>query len=1128
MTQPFSDITIGNSDGFDAESLDTSMSPAELRNSEQRRKVLEGYANAHAPVRATVDVRLNPNIRSAFALNPDVGQNPEATDSDFSPRDLLGTDADYVIYVTGKETPIPLEETPYESEYVLDYAAQCAYILHEIGHVKFTDFKSYARILSDLCEDYKPPAVEEAAQRLFNIFEDGTIERAVRLETTERAAERQKLLNHFLRIPFTERTFSWIDAINTGAIDLAIYDTDTLRKLLDPANTDLVFADRSHRQVFINLLPALAELRNTVLHTPDPETRYQHIADFWTTYVDPLLSSPDDDAAEQTQSGQNQSGQEQESGDSQQSQTDQNQSGQSQRSNQNHHPDQNQQSGKTENGESQQSDESHSGSTPESDSDNTSSEVEQTSASSSSEDVAETEQSAGGADSESPQSESGSQSGEQSDPQSDTAPPEAAQETPNESQTASDESAGEELQDGQDVNDGDIKRSTQEAGGSDSTLPEDIPSPTDGDGSVSSEHFPDDFSRAANSDDTNIENETPADSTQPADNMPAPTSDQGEHSARSEDATTQQDDTSTYTGRSDQAPQLSEGENADQSDGDHPNNDSGPLTDNTDSTEEGDREDAAQNNSETAEGSDSAGPESSSQELGDADDTNSQDESPTEDDVQSDSGKDSTSQVSQSLGRDESGAEQEDAASDTQGQTSFDDFLEQDPEQSSHSEGQQSESGEETDTTADTPSDQTPSESPDTNEQSDRGAGEQPTSERDSQTSGEPTGQETGSGDEQRTSEPDTAPDGASTSESSEDAHTGSEDTAQSESSTPTPDIPGGDGDLELDDKYVEAETEVAEQDTADEGVSPELDRELDRLEQTLEELTREYDATSKSGSGGGTGAGSGIHQDTLQVMPTSGEDARNTDRWKEAVSESKHTGQSLKQALNNTQRDDISRGRSSGRYDSGRATAHAVGKTTYFKQRHFGGDRKYVLIIVLDRSASMDPHRGPSLINPAEKAVSQFALAAEDIGIEVCVLDFYNGKIRVPSPFGTRVKHTADSLVTSDAKGGTPLSDTLAMGRERVKQEASRNLHPLMLVVTDGKPSNKDEYLSELQRTNQEIQSIMGLTLSPNTDPHDPPQKFAEQEQYFNSHEFVTAPSSEEITQKLEDLALRADSPTQ
>ena len=1030
MPHTFSNITIGNSEGFDPESFDTSVHPSELRCSEQRRRTLERYANAHAPIGKTVDLFLSNQISSAFALNPDVGQSPEDTPNKINPRDFLGTDADYVIFVTSQKTPIPLDETPYQSRQVLDYAAQCAFILHEVAHVCYTNFRDYARVLGDIIGSYNEQQVTQVAQSFFNGFEDGAIERAIRLDTTERAAERQKLLNHFLRVQYQERTFSWLSAVSLSAIDLSVYDTGTLRKLLDPENTDFVFANSTNRQVFISLLPDLLSLRNGVLYTPDPETRYNLLADFWNNKVDPLIAKSQSGSQQQKQHG---------------SDTDSSQTGQTQQQQSTAEPEPENKSSSHEDGSETQ------GSNTSPDDDN--SQESQGN---------KPDQGAKCANETSPKGQNVSDSEETSEESSEESSEKTSEETPEES---SQESGGP----------AESSATDSEAAGEEQ--PDSVPSPTAGDNVEPSEHFPDDYSRAASVDD-NAPEPLGDDTGQPADDAPAPTEDDLSQSSQSGDEPARSNDTDSFGDQSKEAPQLSNqgGAKATQENG-------------TDT-----EQDSIEESTEQADTSDSNKEEHDP--SGDHSNTESGKDTPNEDSTSGESQTpESTSEAETSEDADKDGeTDSPEVEAYQDGQTTFDAFSSPSSDSPSNSQ-----------TSTDSADSDGNDSSPESTSTSSETSPEQP---QRSESDGEQTSR--GDGKDQH----DEHSDERSTSESA---------AAKPQANAPSPEVPGGSDKFDADEDYLNAEHEAVESQSPDEELPAELDRELDQLEQTLEELNREYDSTVESKKDGGNGSGSGVQQDTLQVMPTSGVDATKTERWTEAVDESPYTGQTLKQALTNSQRDDVTRGRSSGRYDSGRSTAYAVGKTTYFRQRDFGGDRQYALIIVLDRSGSMTS--GKNLINPAEKAVAQFALAAEEIGIDVSILDFYNGEIRVPAPFGTPIEHCADSIVTGDATGGTPLSDALALGRERVKQEASRNLHPLMLVVTDGKPANDDAYLEELERTNQEIPSVMGLTLSPGTDPHNPPEKFAEQEQYFNSHEFVTSLSSKEITEKLEDVALQADS---
>lgn len=1147
MSSQFNNITIGNSSAFNADDFDTTQTPTEARQSESRRKVLERYANAHAPVGETVDLYLSSQMRSAFAMDPDsAGAGPDAA-TDLGIRDRLDTDADYVIFVTSKKQPIELEETEYQNQLILDYATQCAFILHEIGHVLYTDFEAYFEEIHEI-SDGVPDNIADEAASIFNAFEDGAIERAVRLDTTERAAERQKLLNHFLRVRCDSKTYSWLTAITLAGMDLSIYDTGTLGELLDPANESFTFAGQAHRDIFLTLLPKIVDLRDEVLYSPDPEHRYESIANFWKVNVEPLLELGQQPDQNQQQANQNQQqgSQSQQSGESGQS-SEAEDDGASQQSGQNQNP--------------------------------------------SDDDAGQDTQQAG---EDASQSTSGRDEGQSPDAGEDS-----------ESAGANADSTDSEAP-GEDTGEGGQTDSQQAGSQSEGTpSPDEVPSPDAGSESQQTEHFPDDFSRAASAEGTN--DQQPDLDAKPADQAPAPTESQSE--SEDVDETGDQSDPGGDGDRANEAPQLtppgadngpedeSEG-TVDDRDSQQPDSDSGNEEAGSESGDEqeisdeasgvggdatGDEEGEEPAEDTTTDGN--AGEQSPSDTNEGAEtesgSTDTPDDQAAEGDETGSAGDSSTSEgESESVADDEStddGASAEDASDDDSaaenGQTTFDSFTnatgdsgdegagndasepekadsgdsgEKGPDAGESGEtgpasGEESgngaeEGGDESSETGDTEKGSqtedlngggdTKSESPDSpGEQSaDESAGQEGAEPGASDGAGEP-GNDAGNGAESGAQGEQAGPETGIDGEASSNGTDSAEGPGASQN-TPSPDIPGGSEDLNPDEEYLNDEAESVESQLPDTEPDPELENELDRLEQSLNELNREYDASQDSSDGSGSdGAGSsGMSQESLKVLPTSGDDARETERWTNAMGNAGTTGHGLKQALSNSQRDSRTRGRSSGSFDSGRASAFAVGKTTCFEQRDFGGDKKYALIIVLDRSKSMAPYRGTNLVETAEEAVAQFGKAAEDIGIEVSIFDFYDGEIRVPCPFGTPVEHAADSIVTGDAKGGTPLSDALSLARERVRQEASRSVKPLMLVVTDGKPANKSEYLAELERANKEIPSIMGLTLAPGINPEKPPEKFSEQAENFNSHEFVTTLTSDEITKKLEDVALRSE----
>lgn len=1073
MNTAFTDITVGRAGAFDHRSFSESTSARDLRTSRAREELLTRYASAHTPVNVSVDVTISTDMDSACAVDTDTLSAelpPGASIPNTSHAD--GESIDYLIFVTGKPPAIPLSKTPYDSQKVLDYAAQCAYILHEVGHLRYSDFPAYFDALSRITDSCSPQQTQLASS-LFNLFEDGAIERAIRLDSTERAAQRQKLLNHFCRLINSPDEYSWGTALTTIINDFAVYDTGTARQLLDPAHTDHQFAGRADRTVIIELLSHIQDLTTTVLTEPSPRERYNHLSTFWNTYLDPLLADPDAPTQPQQQGQRRDSQENQQNGQQEATQS-------SQQTGQQSDDSQNQPQGASEQDDSTPSHNASQQKQPSQDansSHNTDSEQAQ---------ATDQSQAAGDASDTAESSTNGAAS------TGDTAP---------------------------DDRDGTEPASAPSAGSVEELAP--------------SDQFPKDYARAAVAPDSNgsqsddsptgaEEASLDTDTLTNADTIPAP---QPQHDAD----TTAEDITDSSS------------ENHTETDTPH-NVDSQTSPSNESPT-----------NQDTNAGADATLPEASSQtapqlrpqEAGnDHSSTTSQSEPATDSETPPDRNKSTPTSENSQQQADSDTSSSDPSPSDESSTSPVDQDKHSDPLSTAGNTESQADTQcteQSTDTQPAEPSSTTnPSDSnkpSDSNQHSldtfvtpntSTGESQSPTSTPESTpSSNSPTDTESHAD----TSESPQSADHETPNSQSEMSSNGSTDhqgesdadepSPSAEPSPADPSVPtSADGSVDIDSDDITSEVATVEAQEPAEELPAELSDELEDFAQALEELNTE--ATDSGGNGSSPAT---FDQDTLPVLPTNGDTAVETERWQSALDEYPYAGKALKQALTNTERDSRSRGRTAGRFDPGRATAYSVGKTTYFQQPARGESRKYVLMVVLDRSGSMRSHSGQGSrpIMQAEQAVATFSLAAEDIGIDVCVLDFYDGNVRVSSPLNVPIEQSGESLITGQATGGTPLADTLALARSRLKRESSRNLHPLMLIVTDGKPSDDDAYLAELQRARSQIKSVFGLTLAPSVDPHNPPERFAEQERRFDNHTFATTLSKEAIVEDLEDLTLQA-----
>ena len=156
----------------------------------------------------------------------------------------------------------------------------------------------------------------------------------------------------------------------------------------------------------------------------------------------------------------------------------------------------------------------------------------------------------------------------------------------------------------------------------------------------------------------------------------------------------------------------------------------------------------------------------------------------------------------------------------------------------------------------------------------------------------------------------------------------------------------------------------------------------------------------------------------------------------------------------------------------------------------------------------------GGEKIDIAESAIARYALAMEDLGIEVCVMDMYQNTARVISPFGVDIEMAKGDLMSNETGGGTPLSDAVEIARKRMQNS---NEFPLMISVTDGQPRDPDRYHEELNKSHM---PVMGITINPRAKLADGGPRTGPQDQYYDIHTYVNSQS--ELEEQLEKMTMQ------
>lgn len=215
-----------------------------------------------------------------------------------------------------------------------------------------------------------------------------------------------------------------------------------------------------------------------------------------------------------------------------------------------------------------------------------------------------------------------------------------------------------------------------------------------------------------------------------------------------------------------------------------------------------------------------------------------------------------------------------------------------------------------------------------------------------------------------------------------------------------------------------------------------------------LDELEAMADAVQTAG-------GDGLRSDEIE-LPV--DDATANRNWvDEAEGAAQRLAQLLRQRLQSELRSENQTAQRRGRF-TGRAGASvraSMGERNVMERRNEPDEKDYSCLVVLDRSSSME--RGsPPRKRGAVISTGMLLLALEEVGVDTMLIELYNSTARLAKPFGTSTRSNLDRVFHPGASGGTPLTDTLLMARERLKMKGGKQFG---IVVTDGEPARSEDF---------------------------------------------------------------------
>lgn len=247
--------------------------------------------------------------------------------------------------------------------------------------------------------------------------------------------------------------------------------------------------------------------------------------------------------------------------------------------------------------------------------------------------------------------------------------------------------------------------------------------------------------------------------------------------------------------------------------------------------------------------------------------------------------------------------------------------------------------------------------------------------------------------------------------------------------------------------------------------------REVDGAEQLISDVEEYSEAMENMNQSGDYSGEVGL------VIPQE-RNLNDRTRLNQAENRSRTIAQRLRSSLREERRSRRVKNQRRGRFDRSRMVNAERGSTRVFEQEQEGDEKDYDCLVVVDRSGSM----GGSRMTTAEDAIVSFGLALEDVGVGISILGMYGNDANLENAFGRDIETDAGLLLSERTSGSTPLSKTLALGRERLENKADSD-NPFMIVVTDGKPDDGKAYREELDKCTFPVLGVYVETGEEDTD---------------------------------------------
>lgn len=233
-----------------------------------------------SPARARYLGRVG-RVLTGTELSVTVTNTIPTADIDARSRDEMEAGEPRRIRITSNH--LTQEVTDYDRA-VYDLVVQEALLMHELGHILYTDNSAYRAAEASI------NANKAGFKQVWNAIEDGAIETALARDFNVSAELDVLNANLFATAGNIVESVSGWNAVHCAALDLAVWNTGATNRIT--SGEVMVEEHPEMTEEFITeILPAMRECISEVLTEPNGAARTEHIRLLWTQVLQPWLNT---------------------------------------------------------------------------------------------------------------------------------------------------------------------------------------------------------------------------------------------------------------------------------------------------------------------------------------------------------------------------------------------------------------------------------------------------------------------------------------------------------------------------------------------------------------------------------------------------------------------------------------------------------------------------------------------------------------------------------------------------------------------------------------------------------------------------------------------------------------------